>query len=137
MDKERIKDLAQEAGFTLREQPDGSMDLNPNVYQFADALLSEATGSPVWASLVCTRPTQDATPENAPYMLRTRRYRGVQWETVMLPCHVLRVVSEKSVRVLYWEQYGNHLIPGTPAGVGPKTRYVKASRIVKKENHHG
>lgn len=137
MNKERIKELALAAGFTLREQPDGSMGLNRYVYKFADALLAETVGDPEWASLVCTRPTQDATPENAPYMLRTRRYRGVQWETVMVPCHVLRVVSKESIRVLYWEQYGNHLIPGTPADVGPKTRYVKASRIAKKESHHG
>lgn len=43
MHNDEIKELALANGFKLKEQPDGSMDLNPYVYQFARALLSEAT----------------------------------------------------------------------------------------------
>ena len=45
MDKEQIKALALEHGFKLKEQPDGSMDLNPYVYEFAKALANP------WVSL--------------------------------------------------------------------------------------
>jgi len=38
MNKQQIKELALENGFKLKEQPDGSMDLNPYVYEFAAAL---------------------------------------------------------------------------------------------------
>jgi hypothetical protein len=41
MTKDEIKALAIECGFTLREQPDGSMDLNPYVYDFAEKLAFE------------------------------------------------------------------------------------------------
>lgn len=36
-----IKDVALECGFKLKEQPDGSMDLNPYVYTFADKLIKQ------------------------------------------------------------------------------------------------
>ena len=36
--KESVKQLALEAGFKLKEQPDGNKDLNPYVYTFADKL---------------------------------------------------------------------------------------------------
>lgn len=39
--KEKIKRIALSNGFKLKEQPDGSMDLNPYVYDFAEALLRE------------------------------------------------------------------------------------------------
>ena len=39
--KEKIKQIALANGFKLKEQPDGSMDLNPYVYDFAEALLRE------------------------------------------------------------------------------------------------
>ena len=38
MNKEQIKQLALNNGFKLKEQHDGSMDLNPYVYEFADAI---------------------------------------------------------------------------------------------------
>ena len=38
--KEQIKELALRTGFKLKEQPDGSMDLNPYVYDFAQTLLA-------------------------------------------------------------------------------------------------
>lgn len=43
LDKETIKELALANGFKLKEQADGSMDLNPYVYQFAAALERLAT----------------------------------------------------------------------------------------------
>jgi hypothetical protein len=43
MNKEKIKALALANGFKLKEQADGSMDLNPYVYQFAAALERLAT----------------------------------------------------------------------------------------------
>ena len=42
MNKKQIKDLALSNGFKLKEQPSGEMDLNPYVYDFADALLAKA-----------------------------------------------------------------------------------------------
>lgn len=41
MTKDEIKALALECGFKLREQPDGSMDLNSYVYDFAYRLLAK------------------------------------------------------------------------------------------------
>lgn len=42
MNAEQIKALALENGFQLKEQPSGEMDLNPYVYQFAEALIMKA-----------------------------------------------------------------------------------------------
>ena len=42
MNKKQIKDLALSNGFKLKEQPSGEIDLNPYVYDFADALLAKA-----------------------------------------------------------------------------------------------
>ena len=39
--KQYIKGVALECGFKLKEQPDGSMDLNPYVYTFADKLIKQ------------------------------------------------------------------------------------------------
>ena len=39
--KKYIKEVALECGFKLKEQPDGSMDLNPYVYTFADKLIKQ------------------------------------------------------------------------------------------------
>lgn len=39
MKNEQIKELALANGFKLKEQPNGAMDLNPYVYEFAAALL--------------------------------------------------------------------------------------------------
>ena len=41
MNKQYIKDVALDCGFKLKEQPDGSMDLNPYVYTFADKLIKQ------------------------------------------------------------------------------------------------
>ena len=41
MNKRYIKEVALECGFKLKEQPDGSMDLNPYVYTFADKLIKQ------------------------------------------------------------------------------------------------
>ena len=38
IDKSRIKAIALSSGFKLKEQPDGDMDLNPYVYEFAKLL---------------------------------------------------------------------------------------------------
>lgn len=40
MTNEQIKEIALASGFKLKEQPDGDMDLNPYVYDFARALIS-------------------------------------------------------------------------------------------------
>ena len=42
MNKQQIKDLALSNGFKLKQQPNGKMDLNPYVYDFAEALLAKA-----------------------------------------------------------------------------------------------
>lgn len=41
MVKRHVKEIALSNGFKLKEQPDGEMDLNPYVYQFADALCNQ------------------------------------------------------------------------------------------------
>ena len=41
MTNAEIRALALSHGFTLRPQPDGSMDLNPYVYAFARALVEQ------------------------------------------------------------------------------------------------
>ena len=41
MTNNEIRALALSHGFTLRPQPDGSMDLNPYVYEFARALIEQ------------------------------------------------------------------------------------------------
>jgi hypothetical protein len=38
MTKSRIKAMALSSGFKLKEQPNGEMDLNPYVYEFAKLL---------------------------------------------------------------------------------------------------
>lgn len=40
IDRETIKRIALESGFTLRDQPDGTKDLNPYVYGFAKRLFA-------------------------------------------------------------------------------------------------
>lgn len=54
MNKQQIKELALANGFKLKEQPDGSMDLNPYVYDFAAALKAQ------WQE--CTKPGRVAEP---------------------------------------------------------------------------
>ena len=39
MTNEQIRDIALANGFKLKEQPDGTQDLNPYVYEFARSLL--------------------------------------------------------------------------------------------------
>jgi hypothetical protein len=41
MNKAKIRELALANGFKLKEQPDGTMELNPYVYEFAAALMAE------------------------------------------------------------------------------------------------
>ena len=41
MNKQDVKKLALDCGFKLKEQPDGSMDLNHYVYTFADKLIKQ------------------------------------------------------------------------------------------------
>ena len=41
MDIQKVKELALANGFKLKEQADGSMDLNAYVYDFADAIERE------------------------------------------------------------------------------------------------
>ena len=42
MDKKIVRELALANGFKLKEQPDGTLDLNPYVYEFAAALAAKA-----------------------------------------------------------------------------------------------
>ena len=42
MDIQKVKELALANGFKLKEQADGSMDLNAYVYDFANAIEREA-----------------------------------------------------------------------------------------------
>lgn len=42
MSREIIKQIALDNGFNLKQQPNGEMDLNPYVYQFAAELIETA-----------------------------------------------------------------------------------------------
>ena len=41
MTNDQIKELALANGFKLKEQPDGAMDLNPYVYEFASVVFAK------------------------------------------------------------------------------------------------
>ena len=41
MTKSQIREIALANGFKLKKQPDGSEDLNPYVYEFADKLINQ------------------------------------------------------------------------------------------------
>lgn len=41
MTNDQIKEIALKSGFKLKEQSDGSMDLNPYVYDFTRSLIQE------------------------------------------------------------------------------------------------
>ena len=41
MTNDQIKEIALASGFKLKEQPDGTQDLNPYVYEFSRALITE------------------------------------------------------------------------------------------------
>lgn len=43
--KERVRELALQYGFKLKEQHDGTEDLNPYVYEFAYALIYETVNN--------------------------------------------------------------------------------------------
>lgn len=49
MTNEQIKQIALACGFNLREQPDGTRDLNPYVYTFARELIKQNQQS-AWVS---------------------------------------------------------------------------------------
>jgi hypothetical protein len=55
IDRSTIKQIALEQGFKLKEQPDGSMDLNPYVYTFARVLETQVRKE-IIASLISDTP---------------------------------------------------------------------------------
>lgn len=60
MTNEQIKQIALANGFKLKEQPDGNMDLNPCVYDFARALIAEYQQSP-WINVADALPDVGST----------------------------------------------------------------------------
>lgn len=42
VNREQVKQIALECGFKLKTQPDGTQDLNPYVYVFAERLIQTA-----------------------------------------------------------------------------------------------
>lgn len=42
MEREQVKEIARKAGFTLREQLNGDMDLDPYVYSFVENLFEKS-----------------------------------------------------------------------------------------------
>lgn len=60
MTEEQIKKVALEHGFSERRQPDGSFDLNPYVYTFAQNLME--------AALEATRPVNGDTDPEKPIL---------------------------------------------------------------------
>lgn len=55
IDRSTIKQIALKQGFKLKEQPDGSMDLNPYVYAFA-RVIENQTRQEIIASLIVDIP---------------------------------------------------------------------------------
>ncbi len=53
MDIQKIKELALANGFKLKDQPNGELDLNPYVYDFANAIeqVAKAQAVPEWVSV--------------------------------------------------------------------------------------
>jgi len=52
MSKQQIRDLALAKGFKLKQQTDGEWDLNPYVYDFANALIDQYTkDQSAWVSV--------------------------------------------------------------------------------------
>lgn len=39
MTKDEVRQIALDAGFKLKEQPNGELDLNPYVYEFSEQLI--------------------------------------------------------------------------------------------------
>ena len=60
MTNEQIKQIALANGFNLKEQPDGTMNLHPYVYEFARALIAEHQKS-AWISVKERMPEKDGT----------------------------------------------------------------------------
>ena len=61
MTKLQVRDLALKKGFQLKLQPNGGMDLDPYVYEFAEALVSK-----VREELGATTPKLDVDMVNEP-----------------------------------------------------------------------
>ena len=61
MTKLQVRDLALKKGFQLKLQPNGGMDLNPYVYEFAEALVSK-----VQEELGLAAPKQGVDMVNSP-----------------------------------------------------------------------
>lgn len=61
MDIQKVKELALANGFKLKEQADGSMDLNAYVYDFANAIEREAKAQavPEWFDYTKQSPQMD------------------------------------------------------------------------------
>lgn len=75
MTNEQIEHIALANGFKLKQQPDGSMALNPYVFEFARALLFEAKLPP--------RP-DSSEPTNTPTLSRW----GIKWQGPESPISV-------------------------------------------------
>lgn len=59
----KVKALALSVGFKLKEQPDGTMDLNPYVYKFADHVFHEGVASvPKYPTYSYVTPPAELTP---------------------------------------------------------------------------
>lgn len=71
MHKLQIKEIAIKAGFTLRTQPDGSVDLNKYVYDFANELLAHS--EPITVKLT-TQPNLYLIPSQALKYIRNENY---------------------------------------------------------------
>ena len=73
IEKSRIKAIALSSGFKLKEQPDGSMDLNPYVYDFARALLDKR-----WVSVSERLPS-----ESGNYLVYRYNGKTNNWEVTI------------------------------------------------------
>ena len=85
MDIQKIKELALANGFKLKEQADGSMDLNAYVYDFANAIEQAAKAQAVqeWISVKDQPPPSD--PHNREYWVYETLNNKVQHDYWVCP----------------------------------------------------
>lgn len=75
MTNDQIKELALSCGFKLKEQPDGNMDLNPYVYDFARVVFARQHSE--WISVDEQLPPHNNNEANTPKILGDSKTYGV------------------------------------------------------------
>lgn len=115
MELEKIKELALANGFSLKEQASGNMDLHSYVYEFANALLREAT--------------PEGSVLDAPARVGGGIFRkGVKWKTVVESAQRLYEHSKDEIKPIVSPADMLKIASGelvlVPSGVLDLTRFM-------------